>query len=477
MKLIFEKTKSGRKGYTIPNIDVLSKVNAIPKKYLRKENLRLPELSEVDVVRHFTELASVNYHIDKGFYPLGSCTMKYNPKVAESIASFEGFSDIHPLQSMQTMQGALQIIYELERLLAEIGGMDAVSLQPAAGAHGELAGLLIARAYFGKKGERRHKILIPDSAHGTNPASSVIAGFETIEVKSNAKGLVDVESLDKLMDKDVAVLMLTVPNTLGLFESEMQEISQLVHKKGGLLYLDGANLNAFLGITTPGALGFDIVHFNLHKTFGTPHGAGGPGGGGIGVQKQLVPFLPVPKIIKKGKLFDLTDEAPASIGQIHSFYGNFGVVIKAYVYIRMLGATGLKRVAENAVINSNYLMNLLKEYYDLPYPGPCMHEFVISCDRQKALGVRGLDVAKRLLDFGFHPPTVYFPLIVHEAFMIEPTETESKETLDAFFEAMKKIDEEVTSSPEIPKGAPYKTPVRRLDEVMAARSLDVSFYS
>jgi len=477
MKLIFEKTKGGSKSYTIPTLDVMHKVEALPEKYLRKAKPALPELSEVDVVRHFTELASVNYHIDKGFYPLGSCTMKYNPKVGESIATFDGFRDIHPLQFMRTVQGALQIIYELERLLAEIGGMDTVSLQPAAGAHGELTGLLIARAYFDKKGERRHKILIPDSAHGTNPASSVIAGFEAIEVNSNAKGLVDTESLAKLMDADVAALMLTVPNTLGLFESEIEKISQIVHERGGLLYLDGANLNAFLGIVTPGDLGFDIVHFNLHKTFGTPHGAGGPGGGGIGVQKQLEPFLPVPRIIKKGEFFELTDEAPDSIGHIHIFYGNFGVIIKAYAYIRMLGAPGLKRVAENAVINANYLMNLLKEYYDLPYEGPCMHEFVISCERQKALGVRGLDVAKRLLDFELHPPTIYFPLIVREAFMIEPTETESKETLDEFFEAMKKIAEEVKRSPDIPKGAPYKTPVRRLDEVTAARSLDVSFYS
>lgn len=477
MQLIFEKTKRGSKGYTLPGLAVPHKVAVIPEKYCRKEKTKLPELSEVDVVRHFTELATMNYHIDKGFYPLGSCTMKYNPKIGESIATFEGFRDIHPLQPIQTVQGALKIIYELEQLLAEIGGMYAVSLQPAAGAHGELTGLLITRAYFNKKGERRQKILIPDSAHGTNPASSIIAGFEVIEVKSNAKGLVNIESLDRLMNTDVAALMLTVPNTLGLFESEIERISQIVHGRGGLLYLDGANLNAFLGIVTPGAMGFDIVHFNLHKTFGTPHGAGGPGGGGIGVKKQLEPFLPIPRVIKKGELFELTTEAPDSIGHIHTFYGNFGVVVKAYAYIRMLGAAGLKRVAENAVINANYLMNLLKEYYDLPYEGPCMHEFVISCDRQKALGVRGLDVAKRLLDFEFHPPTIYFPLIVHEAFMIEPTETESKETLDKFFTAMKKIAEEAKSSPDIPKGAPYKTPVRRLDEVKAARSLDVSFYS
>jgi len=477
MNLSFELSRPGRKAYTLPNPDV-SKAD-IPNEYLRETLPRLPELSESLVMRHFVNLSTLNYHIERGFYPLGSCTMKYNPKVNESIARLPGFTELHPLQPEATAQGALELLCELENYLAEIGGMDSVSLQPVAGAHSELTSLLIIREYFDKKKEKRNKILIPDSAHGTNPASSRLSGFEPIEVKSDSKGLVDLECLNKLIGEvrpqsDVACLMLTVPNTLGLFEERIDEIAKIVHKNGALLYLDGANLNAFLGIAKPGAMGFDIMHFNLHKTFGTPHGTGGPGGGGVGVKEFLAPFLPVPRIIKnavdKPPRFGLSYDFPDSIGRVHSFYGNFGVCVKAYAYIRMLGSCGLRRVAENAIINA------LKEHYDLPYPGPCMHEFVLSGDRQKKEGIRTLDIAKRLLDYGFHPPTIYFPLIVHEALMIEPTETESRETLDSFRDAMLKINEEAKSNPDILRDAPHNTPVRRLNEAKAARELDVNFY-
>ncbi|MDI6840381.1 MAG: aminomethyl-transferring glycine dehydrogenase subunit GcvPB [bacterium] len=474
-KLSFELSRPGRKAYTLPDLDV-PQVD-IPKEYQRQSIPRLPELSEPEVMRHFTNLSTLNYHIERGFYPLGSCTMKYNPKVNEYIARLPGFTELHPLQPESTVQGSLELIYELERLLTEISGMDNVSLQPVAGAHSELASLLIVRKYFNKRGENRNKILIPDSAHGTNPASSVLTGFEPISIKSNEYGLVDLNTLCKAMGTDVACLMLTIPNTLGLFESQIDEIAKIVHENGGLLYLDGANLNAFLGITKPSDMGFDIMHFNLHKTFGTPHGTGGPGGGGIGVKGFLEPFLPVPRVEKIKNEYKLSYDFPDSIGRVHSFYGNFGVCVKAYAYIKMLGANGLKGVAENAVINANYLMTVLKEYYELPYPGPCMHEFVLSGDKQKALGIKTLDIAKRLLDYGFHPPTIYFPLIVHEALMIEPTETESIETLDSFIDAMIKIDKEARENPDILRSAPHNTPVRRLDEVKAARELDVKFYS
>lgn len=475
MQLSFELSRKGRKAYTLPDLDVPE--ITIPKEYLREELPQLPELSEPDVIRHFINLSTLNHHIESGFYPLGSCTMKYNPKVNEYLARLPGFAELHPLQSEETIQGALEILYELENLFIELSGMDAVSLQPVAGAHSELASLLIMRKYFDKKNEKRTKILVPDSAHGTNPASTILAGFEPVEVRSNEKGLVDIGHLNELMDEKVVGLMLTVPNTLGLFESQIVEIAKIVHKKGGILYLDGANFNAFLGIIKPGDMGFDIMHFNLHKTFGTPHGAGGPGGGGVGVKNELSPFLPVPRVIKKIKnKYRLSYNFPDSIGRVHSFYGNFGVCVKAYAYIRMLGAEGMRRVAENAVINANYLMSELKDYYDLPYSGPCMHEFVLSGDRQLKFGVRTLDIAKRLLDYGFHPPTIYFPLIVHEALMIEPTETESLETLDSFKDALIKINQEAEKEPEILKEAPHKTPVSRLNELKAAKDLDTNFY-
>ncbi len=485
MKLSFELSREARKAYSLPELDVpASRFIGMPKKYLRKSLLRLPELSEPDVIRHFTNLSGLNYHIEKGMYPLGSCTMKYNPKINEEIVRLSGLANLHPLQPEETVQGAFEILYELQNYLAEISGMDDVSLQPVAGAHSELASLLIVSKYFSKKGDKRTKILIPDSAHGTNPASSVLAGFKPIEVKSDARGLIELKSLSELMDKEVACVMLTVPNTLGLFEQQIEEITKIVHQDGGILYLDGANLNAFLGIVKPRALGFDIVHFNLHKTFGTPHGTGGPGGGGVGVIKELSPFLPVPRIVKKvtsyksqvTSEYELSYDFPDSIGRVHSFYGNFGVCVKAYAYIRMLGAKGMREVSEGAILNANYLMSELEKYYKLPYKGPCMHEFVLSGDRQAKLGVKTLDIAKRLMDYGFHPPTIYFPLIVHEALMIEPTETEGLETLNEFRDALIKIAKESESNPTIVKSAPHNTPVLRLDETHAARELDVNFY-
>ncbi len=483
MKLSFELSKKGRKAYSLPSVDIPIGTTSLPKEYLRKNLPRLPELSEPDVIRHFTNLSNLNYHIERGMYPLGSCTMKYNPKVNEELVRLDGLANLHPLQSEQTVQGALTILYELQNYLSEISGMDEVSLQPVAGAHSEFTALLIIRKYFEKKGEHRTKILVSDSSHGTNPASSTLAGLKPVQVKSDTNGLIELKSLSELMNKEIACVMLTVPNTLGLFEQQIEEIAKIVHKSGGILYLDGANLNAFLGIVKPRALGFDIMHFNLHKTFATPHGTGGPGGGGIGVTRKLANFLPVPRIIKKMQNakckmqnYELSYNFPDSIGRIHGFYGNFGVSVKAYAYIKMLGNLGIQEVSENAILNANYLMSELKKYYELPYEGPCMHEFVLSGDRQAKRGVKTLNIAKRLLDYGFHPPTIYFPLIVHEALMIEPTETENIETLNEFRDALIKIDEETRNNPEVVKSAPHNTPVRRIDEAQAARDLDVNFY-
>lgn len=476
MELIFELSKKGKRGDTLPEsgIDIKS---VIPVKFLRKESLPFPEVSEPEVARHYTRLSSLNYHIDKGFYPLGSCTMKYNPKINERIASLEGFQEIHPLEPIEMCQGALRIMYELREYLKEIGGMDAVSLLPSAGAHGEIVSLLMAKKYFEDRREARGKVLVPDSAHGTNPASSALAGFDVVSVPSNEYGLVSIGALEKLMSEDVACLMLTCPNTLGLFEKEIEKIERIVHKKGGILYLDGANLNAFLGIARPGDMGFDIVHFNLHKTFSAPHGSGGPGGGGIGVKNFMEPLLPIPRVEKVGDRFLLNEKIDTSIGRIHSFYSNFGVMVKAWVYIRILGDDGLRKVAQNAVLNANYLLSRLKDYYEIPYGEErCMHEFVISCESLKKYGIRALDVAKRLLDLGFHPPTIYFPLIVKEALMIEPTETESKDTLDRFIDAMIRIRKEAEQSPDILHRAPENTPVRRLDEIKAVKELKVSWF-
>ncbi|MEO0072344.1 MAG: aminomethyl-transferring glycine dehydrogenase subunit GcvPB [candidate division WOR-3 bacterium] len=477
--LIFEYSRPNRKAYSLPALDVEFKVDDMPSEELRTE-LNLPEVSEVDLVRHFIKLSVLNHHVDKDFYPLGSCTMKYNPKINEDIAGLEGFSLIHPLQPEETVQGSLALMYELGQYLCEISGMDAISLQPAAGAQGELTSIMIARKYYDERREQRKKVLVPDSAHGTNPASVNLAGFTAIEIKSNSQGLVDLEDLSKKLDSEVACLMLTVPNTLGLFERDLAKIIDLCHNKGALVYLDGANMNAYLGYFRPGDAGFDFVHFNLHKTFSTPHGGGGPGAGPVGVKKFLAKYLPVPVIEKQfddqnHQYYTLNYDYPESIGKVLAFYGNFLVMVKAYSYIRILGARGLKEVAKCAVINANYIRKSLEDYYHLPYNDICMHECVFSSINFREYGVRALDIAKRLLDYGLHAPTIYFPLIVPEALMIEPTETESKESIDRFINAMIEIAHEARENSQLLKGAPWNTPVRRLDEVRASRELNVRF--
>lgn len=470
-QLIFEKSKPGRTAYSLPPRDVeeVDLDSKLPKHLLREEPVDLPEVSELQLVRHYTHLSQRNYGIDSGFYPLGSCTMKYNPKINEDVARLDGFSRIHPYQAEETVQGALQLLYELQQDLAEIAGMAAVSLQPAAGAQGEWTGLMMVRAYHEQKGEQRTKVLVPDTAHGTNPATATVAGYQTVTIPSNELGMVDVEELKKVLDEDVAALMLTNPNTLGLFEKDIVQIANLVHEVGGLLYYDGANANAILGKCRPGDMGFDIVHFNLHKTFSTPHGGGGPGAGPVGVTEELVPYLPVPRIEKDGERYVLNSDYPLSIGRVKAFYGNFGILVRAYTYIRTMGPEGLRKVSESAVLHANYVMKQLEPYFEVPYPQICKHEFVLSGSRQRKLGVRTLDMAKRLLDYGYHPPTIYFPLNVKECMMIEPTETESKETLDGFIEAMKQIAREVEENPDIVLTAPHHTVVKRLDEVTAAR--------
>jgi glycine dehydrogenase subunit 2 len=476
-KLIFELSKPGRKGYTLPPLDVekFPLEREIPPHLLRKTPPELPEISESEAVRHFIRLSSLNYHVDKGFYPLGSCTMKYNPKINEDLSRLPGFTSLHPLQPEETVQGALKLMKELEDYLKEISGLDAITLQPAAGAHGELTGMMIVRRYHEKRGNPRKYILVPDSAHGTNPASVTISGYETKTIKSNEEGLVDLDELRRNLSPEVAAFMVTNPNTLGLFEKNIIEIARMVHEVGGLMYMDGANLNALMGYVRPGDIGFDILHFNLHKTFSTPHGGGGPGSGPLGVKDFLEPFLPVPRIVEENGKYRLSYDFPDTIGKIHSFYGNFSVFIKAYVYIRMMGAEGLKRVSEDALLNANYLRVKLSRLLPLPYNRTCMHEFVLSGQPLKKFGLRTLDLAKRLLDYGFHAPTIYFPLIVNEALMIEPTETETKETLDAFASAMERILEEAKENPSILKDAPHTTPVKRLDEAKAARELNVRY--
>ncbi|MDD5382906.1 MAG: aminomethyl-transferring glycine dehydrogenase subunit GcvPB [Candidatus Margulisbacteria bacterium] len=479
-RLIFEKSSAGRKAFSLPDLDIPEEDidELVPKDLLRAE-LNLPELAEIDVVRHFTNLSRKNFGVDSGFYPLGSCTMKYNPKVNEEAAKSPGFTDIHPLQDEAEIQGILELLYNFEQYMCAIFGYDAFTLQPAAGAHGELTSLMMIKAYHRDKGNgKRDKVIIPDSSHGTNPASVSMVGYHPIVVKSNGRGNIDIDALIKAVGDDTAGLMLTNPNTLGLFDEHILGIADIVHQAGGLLYYDGANANATLGICRPADLGFDVAHFNLHKTFATPHGCGGPGAGPVGVNKKLEPFLPVPRIVKTVSGFEFSiSDFPKSIGRVHSFHGNINVIVKAYAYIRSLGAKGLKEVAENAVLNANYLMERLKKYYYLPYDRPCQHEFVISAKWQKEkFGVKALDIAKRLLDYGFHPPTIYFPLIVEEALMIEPTETESKETLDAFCDAMIKIAQECETDPEIVKSAPHNTPVGRLDETKAAREPDLKWH-
>ena len=476
-QLLFELNSAGRKGYSLPPMDVpdIPMDELIPKKFQRKTPLKLPELSELDVMRHFIHLSVLNHHVDKGFYPLGSCTMKYNPKINENLSRLEGFTAIHPFQEEDEVMGALQLMGELGEYLCAISGLDDITLQPAAGAHGEMTGIKMIRAFHENQGNPRKKIVMPDSAHGTNPASATISGYNTVQVKSTPEGLVNIDDLKAHLDGDVAAFMLTNPNTLGLFESQVMEIAQLVHDAGALLYMDGANLNALMGIVRPGDIGFDIVHFNLHKTFSTPHGGGGPGSGPVGVKFHLKDYLPIPVVVRKSEQFVLEEDRPKSIGKIQGFYGNFGVMVKAYTYIRMLGARGLREVSENAILNANYLMRRLEQHYLLPHKQHAMHEFVLSGDWQKEKGSKTLDIAKRLLDYGFHAPTVYFPLIVHEALMIEPTDTESKETLDAFTEAMIAIAREVKENPEVLQQAPTSTPVARLDEGLAARNLDVKY--
>jgi glycine dehydrogenase subunit 2 len=475
MDLIFEKSRPGRRAFAVAAADIPAPPpEGLIDPALLRADVDLPEVAEVDLVRHYTGLSRRNFGVDVGFYPLGSCTMKYNPKLNEETAKLPGFTDLHPYAPEPFAQGTLQLFFELKEMLAEVFGMADFALQPAAGAHGELTGVMMMKKCFEKRGEGRSRILIPDSAHGTNPASGALCGFSVVTVRSGADGDVDLEHLRSLMAEDVAGLMLTNPNTLGLFERNIQEVAAVVHGKGGLLYGDGANANAFLGKVRPGDLGFDVIQINLHKTFSTPHGCGGPGSGPVGVSRELAPFLPVPRVVKTPGGYAWEREAPDTIGRVRAFYGNAGVMIKAYTYLRALGAEGLRGASETAVLNANYVKARLEPHFDLPYRRTCMHECVFSGRRQaRESGVHTSDMAKRLLDYGFHPPTIYFPLIVPEAIMIEPGETESIETLDAFCDAMIAIAREARDNPDQVRSAPLTTPVRRLDEVKAARDPDV----
>jgi len=469
--LIFERSARGRKGYSLPRLDVeRAEAERIwPRKWIRQDLEGLPEVSEVEIVRHFTRLSQWNYGVDSGFYPLGSCTMKYNPKVNEDLARLPGFAGAHPYQPEEIAQGALQLMDDLERFLCEISGMDRATLQPSAGAQGELTGMLMIRAYLSDRGNARRKVLVPDTAHGTNPASSGLCGYQVVQVKSNERGVLSAQAIEEKMDEDVAALMVTNPNTLGLFEENICQIAEIVHGKGGQVYCDGANLNALLGLTRLGDMGIDVLHFNLHKTFSTPHGGGGPGAGPVGVKRHLADYLPVPIITRKGERFQFDYDRPKTIGKVRSFFGNFAVLVRAYAYILSLGAAGLKRASLVALLNANYIRSKLKDHYHLPYDLPCMHECVFSDRLQGKYGVTALDIAKRLMDYGFHPPTIYFPLVVHGALMIEPTESEAKETLDQFIEAMVRIAREAESEPGLLRNAPHKTKVSRLDEVLANR--------
>lgn len=471
MKTIFEKS-NGVEGIGFGECKL---GDYLPQVLLRKEAVGLPQLSELEVMRHYKELSDRNFCIEKGFYPLGSCTMKYNPKVNELLASLEGFVNLHPLQDDEDAQGALELMYNLQEELRKITGMDAVTLQPAAGAHGELTGMMVIKKYFEVKGEtKRKKVIVPDSAHGTNPASAKMCGFDIVEVKSNSKGQVDVESLKSLLDDEVAAIMMTNPNTLGIFEENVLEISKLMHDNGSLLYYDGANFNAIMGWTNPALMGFDVVHLNLHKTFATPHGGGGPGAGPVGVKSFLKEFLPVPSIEFDGNKYYRNYNVEHTIGKVRSFYGNFGVLVRAYAYILMMGKN-LKLASADAVLNANYIKEKLKGVYELPYDEPCMHEFVLSGEKQHHQGVSTLGIAKRLMDSNCHPPTVYFPLIVHEAIMIEPTESESKEVLDGFIDTMLKIAKEIEENPEEVLKSPQTTPIKKVDETLAARHPDLTY--
>jgi glycine dehydrogenase subunit 2 len=468
-ELLFELSHDGRRTHRLPDCDVpVADVSSLlPANVLAAQPPALPEVGEIDLIRHFVNLSARNMSIDTNFYPLGSCTMKYNPKRHERMAALPGWANLHPLQSDESCQGMLHMLWEMQNILAEIAGLDAVSLQPAAGAQGELSALLVAAAYFRDRKESRSRVLIPDSAHGTNPASAAIAGFDAVSVKSNAKGLVDLEDLKSKLDPRIAVFMITNPNTLGLFDGQIVEITRLVHQHGGLVYLDGANMNAILGVTRPGDFGADMMHYNVHKTFTGPHGAGGPGAGPIAVRSVLAPFLPAPVVVAEEGQFRLDYERPKAIGRVRSFNGNIGILLRGYCYIRTLGARGLREVTENAVLNANYLLACIKHAFEVPHGDRCMHEFVASAGPLKrARKISAMDIAKRLLDFGYHAPTVYFPLVVAEAIMIEPTETESKETLDAFAEALLQIREE---DAEFLHNAPHTMPISRPDEVKAAK--------
>ena len=472
MKTIFEKS-NGVTGIELT--DEKEDLTFLDKNFVREGEIGLPSVSELEAMRHYKELSDLNFCIEKGFYPLGSCTMKYNPKVNELLAGLEGFINLHPLSEDEDCQGALELMFKLQEALKKITGMDAVTLQPAAGAHGELTGMMVIKKYFEVKGEIRKKVIIPDSAHGTNPASAHLCGFDVVPVKSNEKGQVDVEALKELLDSDVAAIMMTNPNTLGIYEENVLEISKLMHENGSLLYYDGANFNAIMGHTNPKLMGFDVVHLNLHKTFSTPHGGGGPGAGPVCVVEKLKDYLPVPTVAFDGENYYRNYNLKNSVGSVKGFYGNFGVLVRAYAYILMMG-DNLKEASENAVLNANYLKEKLKGAYLLPYDEPCMHEFVLSGEKQKhENGVSTLNIAKALMDENTHPPTVYFPLIVHEAIMIEPTESETKQVLDEFVDAMLKIAEVAKTNPEVVISAPHTTPVRRLDETLAARHPDLKY--
>ena len=477
-KLLFEKSRSGREGLFLPRRKFQEQdfSQSIPAHLQRKDPGEFPEITEPELVRHFVNLSKKNFSVDTHFYPLGSCTMKYNPKIHEDIASLDGFAWLNPSQPEDQVQGMLQVFYELGRALCELTGMDEFTLQPAAGAHGELCGMMLTRAYHNSRGEgKRHQVLVPDSSHGTNPASAAQYGYDVVQIPSDARGRVDLKALEQSMSDQVACLMLTNPNTLGLFENDILKIREIVHRKGALLYYDGANLNALLGAVRPGDMGFDIVHLNLHKTFTTPHGGGGPGAGPVGVKKTLAPFLPTPLVVKQGSGYAFDYNRPKSIGKLRSFFGNAGILLRAYVYIRMLGLEGLMRVSHDAVLNANYLRKKLSTAYGNPHNEFCMHEFVLSASSLESQNIHAGDIGKRLLDYGIHAPTVHFPLVVKEALMIEPTETESKETLDAFIEVMLKILKEAQETPDLVRKAPHHMPIGRPDEVQAARKPVLSF--
>jgi glycine dehydrogenase subunit 2 len=470
LNLLFEEGGAGRRGIDLPPLDVPDSGEAIEPELLRAGMPGMPELSEPEVIRHFTRLSMLNYAVDRGLYPLGSCTMKYNPKVNEWAARLPGFARVHPYAPDELAQGCLELIHELEGLLAVITGMDAVTLQPAAGAHGELTGIMLIRACLEAKGDPRKVILVPDSAHGTNPATASFSGYDVEEIPSNARGCIDLDALRRRVDGTVAALMATNPNTLGVFEEDLVEVAKILHDRGAMLYMDGANMNAMIGITRPGDAGVDVMHLNLHKTFSTPHGGGGPGAGAVAVKEHLEPFLPVPRVVKTAGGLRLDHDRPRSIGKVRSFHGNFGMLVRAYAYIRALGASGLRESGLTAILNANYVRKGLEGVLTLPYDAPSYHEVVFADhDLEARTGVRTLDIAKRLMDYGFHPPTVYFPLIVKGALMIEPTETESREELDAFVAAVKAIVEEARTDPDLVKTAPHTAPLRRLDETAAAR--------